>query len=526
MKTMAFMKSFVYFFIVSFIISGCQSITAPPGQNAPFCEFHEGDVLCGEIECERAGKEEAYCGEQICEKEEEADCREKPHKKDTTIPREPDIANPDEPFKTVARGCKVGLLAKIGIKKHGNKNITLSHNLKHGFSEVVIPKDYDGKFVVYEPVTAETGPYDGTFTSTWTADGNAQTASAGKNENNLVKNFIKARKGWRGVNGTPPEIQDHSITAGWKPDTGNPCGIKHDFKVVFAGDTPPVPKLRLGDFYKINKKNKFAGPAGATTGTRVFHKYQPAAQSRPTSVHVPIGIFWDVGTDCCGIDPFVPKIIQFARAAIDGPNGRLGKPWTLDILDKEAKKKGQKHDPTYTGKPGKDKNETPENNGSGGTRRESRGLTQWDAPGMPNSLYHRLFHAEEPSKYRQQFLSLLVCRPKRGADRHNASFYLEKGKVKQYAITMITWNFPGQKGVDRTDITKLRPPVIKVDFYTQDAGCKPLKDVLDKNGLLDAFKKPEVNRRNLNILPEGKYKTLLDDVKAWTASPKDKLQIP
>ncbi len=526
MKVAISLKSFICLFILSFILFGCQFTAAPPKQIIPFCEFHEGDVLCGESECELTSKNEAYCGEQICDKKEEKDCQEKPSKTGTTTPREPDTANPDEPFKTEVQGCKVALLAKIGIKKHKKKKITLTHNLKHGLSEVVIPKGYDGKFVVYEPVTAETGPYDGTFTSTWTADGNAQTAIAGKNENNLVKNFIKARAGWWGVNGTPPEIQDHSISASWKPDTGDPCSIKHDFKVVFAGDTPVIPRLRLGDFYKANKKDGFASPTGSTSGTRVFREDPPVARSRPASVHVPIGIFWDIGTDCCGIDPFEPKIIQFARAAIDGPNGRLGKPWTLDILDKEAKKKGQKHDPTYTGRPGSDANETPKTNGSGGTRRETGGLTQWDAPGMPNSLYHRLFHAEEPSNYRQQFFSLLVCRPKNGAGKHKAPFYLEKAKVKQYAITTITWNFPGQKGVDRTDMTKLRPPVIKVGFHTQDAGCKLLKDVLDKNQLLDAFNNPEVKRRNLKILPEKKYKTLLDDVKAWTDSPKDKLQIP
>ncbi|MGI9287669.1 MAG: hypothetical protein ACR2P1_19950, partial [Pseudomonadales bacterium] len=420
-----------------------------------------------------------------------------------------------------------------GIKKQSKDpkkktKITLSHNLQHGFKEVVIPKGYDGKFIVYEPVPSGTGPYEGKFSSIWTADGNAQSAIAGKNSTDLVKNFKKARASWKGVRGKTPEVQDHSITANWQPKDEEPCdpGIKHDFKVVFAGDTPSVQQMQLGGFYKRKKAGDFADPQGNKTGTRVFHDDPTEARSRPTSVHVPIGIFWEIGPDCCGIKAVEPKVIQFARAAIDGPNGRLGKPWTLDILDQEAKKKSQKHDPTYTGNPGSDNNETPKNNGSGGTRDEGNEMTQWDAPGMPNSLYHRLFHAEGASTYRQQFLSLLVCRPKHGANRHKASFYLEKAKVKQYAVTTITWEFPGQKGVDRTDVSNLRHPKIRIDFHAQDAGCKPLKDVLQKNGLLDAFNNPEVERRNLNILPPGRYKTLLDDVKAWKDSPKDKLKMP
>ena len=51
-----------------------------------------------------------------------------------------------------------------------------------------------------------------------------------------------------------------------------------------------------------------------------------------TNVVVPIGIYWDGQENCCDIKNAKRTVIQFARAAIHGPNGRMGKGWGLDIL--------------------------------------------------------------------------------------------------------------------------------------------------------------------------------------------------
>ena len=525
------------------LLSGCKmndfisQMTIQP-EPLPLCELHEGDLLCGSKECVPYGEEDSYCGEQICEIgdfQPDILCQEKPEgdKKieagggnpgGTTVRRQK-----KKSFSAGTEKCSVGLKARVGLRrsKKGAKT-RLSHNLVHGFSEIVIPKGYDGHWVTFEPDPDKITPEEGIFSATWRTPTKVWTASSGDNRGNVVKKFKKARKKWKGVSGTPPEIQDHSITASWTPKGKPTCTppISHNFKVIFAGDTYRIPPLGLGDFYKRHQDKNFVDPKGKRTGTRVFYDKDPVPQARPKSVHVPIGFYWDIGPTCCNINPVQPEVIQFARAAIDGPNGNMAKPWTLDTLDSEQKKK-PKHDPTYTGHPKSDKDETPKNRGAGGKRKIGNDLAQWDAPGMPNSLYHRLLHAEGPSNFRQQFLSLLVCRPKKGDNVHEADFYLDNARVQQYAITTITWEFQGQRGIDRRDPDNLRIPKISVKFHAQSADCtKSLRSILTKNKLLDSYQNPEEKRRHLKILPEETYREVLRDVYSWKTSPKDKLKMP
>lgn len=443
-----------------------------------------------------------------------------------TRPRDPVTAPANEPFVSGSNGCSVSLLVEIAIEPAGGGRGTLTANLKHGFQEVVIPLGYNGIFKTYEPVPVGTGPYDGIFTSSWTADGRTQSASAGENAGNIVRNFKQKRSNWRGVQGNPPEVQQHHIAATWTPNGQGPCQppIDFSFEVVFAGATPPMPELKLGDFYRGFQRNGFATPA-AGGGTRVFHEIpNPQPRNIGGKVCVPIGIYWNKGDDCCGIKPVRAKVIQFARAAIHGPNGRQGKPWTLDVRDSEAGR-APGHDPTYTSDPRSDGDERAQNGGGGGTRSAGSDLTQWDAPGMPQSLYDRLFHAEGPSEYRQQFLSFLVCRPN-GADRHKADFYWQNAKVKEIAITTVTWRFAGQRGIDRSNPTNLRRPTVSVSFHREEGLCKALGTILASNGLEEAFRNPSEKARELQILPEGAYTDLLTEVSEWESAPGGKIRTP
>ncbi len=474
------------------------------------------------LSCQSVRPQQVVAG--CLEKDGDVDCQEN---RGGTTEREPTTAPPDEPFVGGTTDCRVGLLLEMGIRRTTGGSTTLSHNLKHGFSEVVVPKGYDLRIVKYEPVPSATGPYKGTFSSMWTAGVNVRQASVHGNAGNIVRKFKRKRRTWRNVPGNPPQVQNHTITASWDPDHQDPCvpPVSHTFKVIFAGDSPLPPPLQLRSFYNQLRQAGFTTSASGT-GTRVLHEVPPKPRRREHSVHVPIGIYWEVGNDCCGIPNAVPKVIQFARAAIDGPNGRQGKPWTLDIKDSEADDTPD-HDPTYTGQPGSDANETATNGGSGGTRRVGNDLMQWDAPGMPNALYHRLLHAEGASTFRQQFLSLLVCRPNPGgSNKHKAGSYLSNSKVKQVAITTVTWRFPGQEGVDRTVASNLRQPTVTVKFHTSGGGCRSLQGILAANALTNAFQHPSEKARKLEILPEGRYQTLLDDLKAWETSPESKVQFP
>ena len=150
-------------------------------------------------------------------------------------------------------------------------------------------------------------------------------------------------------------------------------------------------------------------------------------------------------------------------------------------------------------------------------------LTQWDAAGMPQSFYLRLLHAEGESHYRQQFLSLLVCRPRgigRGNKRHRTDFYLSQAKVKQIAITTVTWTFQGQRDSNRKDPKTLSKPTVSITFDTRDENCHSLQDVLELYELLNAFKSPNEEDRYLDIMKKKPYDTLRGDVEAWEKSPQ------
>lgn len=435
-----------------------------------------------------------------------------------TVAREPTIADEDEPFTARSENCSVGLRVKIGLHEIATDRTVLTHNLAHGFSEVVIPRGYNGIFVQFEPAPEIIAPYEGTFTGIWNAEGVTQTASARGNAGNLVDNFARARRSaqWGPAAGNAGTIQTHSVIGRWNPDDGEPCEVEHSFQVIFAGDDISIPPLDLGDFYGRHRNDGF----GRGTTTRPYYDNPPEPKSVDSQIVVPTGIYWEVGPDCCGITRATPKVIQFARAAIEGPNGRYAKPWTLDISSSEARR-SPRHDPTYTNNPRSDANETPSNANGGGTRREGSGLTQWDAPGMPNGLYHRLLHAEGASTYKQQFLSLLVCR--RGSN-HTAESYRQNALIKEIGVMTATWQFPGQRGVDRSNPANLRQPTINVAFNRLDGGCRSLDDFLTANNLSSEFNNPEENARNLEILSQGAFDEVSRDISEWERNPAGQIQ--
>ncbi len=480
-----------------------------------------------------------------------------------TRERKPVVAPKDKPFTAGSDSCKIGLFAKIGVHKKGFKTPSYIYNLENGYSEIVVPLGYKGKLHTFEPAPDSTRPYPGTYSAEWKVITTNETlgASARGTAADIVENFKKARKGWKLKDRGAPNLTDHTFTAEWLPDNvecvpNNPS-ISHSFKVVHAGKTPGVDQLKLGEFYKSHIQKKLKGKKGGSgSKTRVFHD-EPAKPKKVKIKNkkkkkkkkdndedkvlfenfiyyytVPVGIFWDFGPDCCGLKKVEPKVIQFARAVISGPNGNQGKPWTLDIsygnqknLDKINK---LEHDPTYTSIPGKDKNENPKS-GSGGTRKVGKGLSQWDAPGAPESLYERLFHAEGKSVYKQQFLSLLVCRPRPkiiSKKMHQTDYYMDYSLVKEIAVLTITWDFPGQKGVDRTKPDQLKPPKISFTFKTIDGKCKLLKDFIAKNGLTDKIQNPKDVERVLKILDKDDYQKLINDVLSWEQSPDKNVKLP
>ena len=72
---------------------------------------------------------------------------------------------------------------------------------------------------------------------------------------------------------------------------------------------------------------------------------------------------------------------------------------------------------------------------------------------MPKDLFDRLHAAQGESDYRQQFLSLLVC--KAGSSNRVRS-YLDKGRICQIAITTVRWHFPGSAELAARKITGRR----------------------------------------------------------------------
>ena len=499
---------------------------------APCTPSGDGISCSGQL-CEQAGNGRFLCpGNLICERQEAPNsrppivCQQAPDG-GGTITRPPTTADENESFTAQEGECRVGMLIRMGLKDQASGRIVLTQNLAHGFSEVVIPSGQEATVVTFEPVPSETGSYKGTFTGVWeardviTQQTLSQTASAREQASDIVQNFIHARRNWRSITGASGSIQEHTVTGTWVPDSGGSCTVTHSFQVVYAGPAPSIPALRLRDFVEGHAGTGYGG----VTGTRGFTDDPPKPHSRPGEVIVPIGIYWDIGLDCCGIRNARAKVIQFARAAIDGPGGRYAKDWTLDIREDEMSG-APNHDPTYTNHPDSDDNERPNNapQSGGGTARVGNGLIQWDAPGMPQTLYDRLLHAEASSTYRQQLLSLLVCRPPTGSKRHQAPFYLSKALVKQVALTTITWQFPGQRGIDRRRAANLRQPTITTSFVTMDARCRPISEFLSANNLMDSFNHPDPNDRSLKILSQLEYNRIKDSIEGWADDPAGSIQ--
>src|SRR5205085_11748253 len=114
--------------------------------------------------------------------------------------------------------------------------------------------------------------------------------------------------------------------------------------------------------------------------------------------------------------------------------------------------------------------------------------------GMPKDLYDRLFAAQGASVYRQQFLSLLVCRP---PGTTSVQGNLTSAKICRVGIMTVRWDFPGQAGITprpprrgAPPIMPYRQPSITISFDERDGHCAGLRAFLEANGLLAAFEHP------------------------------------
>lgn len=445
-------------------------------------------------------------------------------------PQVPVAANPEEPFRHEVGDCKVSVTAKIRLvetEDPDNPNKVRRekepYNLLHGFTEIVVPHGWDAKPIV-KPDADGTGKYTGTMTAIWgIADGaDLQTYRISGNKNKLKRGRWDSREGVDEIK--PPHRptgQVHRLWRQWDPDppTDPPqCEKENRFTVTFAGPIPPPPGLDLVAFVNDASSTGFAGSRGGTRtreGTRTFHSGPRSRtyDNGDVKVLAPIGIFWDLEDGCCNMREAEREVIQFARAAIHGPNGHQGKGWGLDILPTEMRN-APNHDPTYTGQPNSDGNDTVTPHGSGGTATIGKDVLQWDAPGMPKDLFDRLHAAQGQSVYRQQFLSLLVCRP--GSSRRVRA-YLDKSRICQIAVTTIRWDFPGQRGIDNA--ANYRPPRITVSFDMRDGNCINLRGFLNAHGLLGAFQRPSDDARNLETLDARSYEELKRNVDSWENSP-------
>jgi uncharacterized protein YkwD len=450
---------------------------------------------------------------------------------------EPPIAGANDAITEKTPDCSVGVLAKVliptGRMRNGKPVYKETHNLAHGFTEVVIPFGFEAKGD-FRPSADETSPYDGTMTASWGIAGvpNPFTGTVTGNRAKLARGKWDDTDGVVTINPGPnrPVVQRHEINAHWtSPMHGVQCRFRNPFQfvVTFAAAVPLPGALNLKEFVEGADRAGFPGTRPRTpftTGTRAFHEPRPKPFSRDDYVIFPIGIFWDLPESCCDIRRAEREVIQFARAAIEGPNGRQGKGWGLDILPSELEKarKGN-HDPVYTGHPNEHGEDQPTPGGAGGTKTNAAGdVMQWDAPGMPKDLFDRLLAAQGPSVYRQQFLSLLICRPPGGISRVRT--HLAGSKVCQVAITTVRWDFPGQQGVGPGQ--PYRPPTISVFFDARDGNCTDLRAFLAANGFLDAFERPSSEARKLEILPPNRFQQLGDNVRSWEANPFGEIQIP
>lgn len=455
----------------------------------------------------------------------------------------------DEPLTSSSGTCSVGVLANVVLKcprTHDNRSVNTrveTHNLAAGFDEIVIP-NYCAAKVTLLPAPNVNTKLPGTLTAGWSYTykrGRTSRTEKLFTGSGHYKSNDALKKGWKKKNGKSLKARTkktaytdiHTVNATFKPDGGEPCNLKKSFPVTFTPKnfkkTPPTQKLepfvrrhegQIKEATRQGKKPK----TGARIGTKIF-------DSKRNAVTVPVGVFWNLDNGCCKIRGATPRIIQFARAGISGPNGNQGKPWTLDITTGQIKKamkdrkrnpaKGLMFDPTYTNAPGKDA--LVEKANASGSKRIPGGIDvlQWDSPGMPQSLYDRLRAANSgQSIYRQQFLTLLVCRKNKGKKPYTtAAHYLDNALVSQIVVTTVTWTFPGKGKEEKISYT--------TDTKACDANnCPSLRDFLKANGLLERFEKPSEAARGLKLLPEKDYKELNENIGKWNTAPFKEITIP
>lgn len=461
--------------------------------------------------------------------------------------QDPGLAPPNEGVSRQTGNCSASVIARVKIierrdprNPHKKRRTKESHNLGHGFTEIVIPFGWDADVDwAADPNPEKTFPDPGTMTASWAIVGqgarrNATTTGDYGHLQQKLQDALAGKRGWDRewglLNIDPPNrptVQRHRIEATWDPvppTDPDSCPTDHDFTVTFAGEIPPPAALDTRAFVTQAGRTGHTGTRPRTpfkSQTRAFHEARPQPFFRNGNVVVPIGIYWDLPEGCCAIRNAERKVIQFARAAIHGPNGRQGKGWGLDITPDEHKRATDRtpgdHNPTYTSNPGGNSERDVEPGSGGGTRpnaRDGNDVEQWDAPGMPKDLFDRLHAAQGASIYRQQFLSLLVCKP---PGRNRVANFLGGGKVCQIAVTTVRWDFPGQAGIN--DAANYRPPTITVSFDVRDGNCIDLSAFLQANGLLDAFRRPDKEARNLEILDEASYEQLKQDVESWERAP-------
>ena len=462
----------------------------------------------------------------------------------------PSAPNPEEPFTHRVGECSVGIIAKIRLVEKGedpDKQRKEPYNLKHGFSEIVVPHGWDA-IPILKPDADATGEYTGRMRAIWgIADGeNLKLYQISGSKEKLRAGIWDSKPGVAKIEPAhTPDLQTHRLWREWDPDPDtNPpkCEKEDRFSVTFAGRIDMPNPLNTSTFVNGERRDEFTGTRPRTpftSGTRSFHETRPRPFSRNNNVVVPIGTYWDLPDSCCDIPDPERKVIQFARAAIEGPNGRQGKDWGLDINPKEreraqlndaerARGESPTHDPTYTSEPRSNGDGKLNPGSGGGTRGNGSDVEQWDAPGMPKDLYDRLFAAQGPSVYRQQFLALLVCRPPGDeAQHHQTPFYLGSGRVCQVAVTTVRWDFPGQANA------RVIPPrqrgqqprivynqtTIRVSFDVRDGHCLNLRAFLQANGLVDEFERPGGDARDLEIMEAAPFGELRNSVDTWETNP-------
>ncbi|MFH1980855.1 MAG: hypothetical protein ABIL58_03320 [Pseudomonadota bacterium] len=185
-------------------------------------DMETGGVVFGKAACEEGEPGQYYCpGDRICQTLPDGlggvtiVCQQAPGQPpppqpgEGTIVREP----PEEPHdKEITReddSCSVAVLAKVRIKR--SRRILETHNLAHGFNEVVIPDGFEGQ-AIFMPGPDGTGPYPGTLTGTWGIEGDANPYTGIVSEDK-----VRLARGWPRTTGRSgfspgprrPDIQRH-----------------------------------------------------------------------------------------------------------------------------------------------------------------------------------------------------------------------------------------------------------------------------------------------------------------------------